>query len=153
MFDIRQLAMRLFQSKAQKRRWRLPIFFFGLIQMGQARAQSPVAGTYHGNFGLMGAELQVKSNGTYRYRFVNGESGTGNQYSGKWSLEGDSLILHHQFRRVTRGVGRRRIVTGWRKHSCKQTEVWILNGGRLCMREDSPMAQCISPAGQFTLAK
>lgn len=153
MFDLSQLAKRLFYGKVQRRRWRLPIFFFSLIQIGQARAQTSVAGTYYGNFGLMGAELQVKSNGTYRYRFVNGESGTGNQYSGKWALEGDSLILEHRFRRATRGVGRRRILTGWRKHSCKQTEVWILNGGRLCMREDSPMSQCITPASQLTLVK
>jgi hypothetical protein len=151
MFDIQERFKRIFSGKG--RRWRLPIVFFSLMQMGQARAQSAVAGTYYGNFGLMGAELQVKSNGTYRYRFVNGESGTGNQYSGKWSLEGDSLILHHQFRRATRGLGRRRILTGWHKHSYKQTEVWILNGGRLCMREDSPMSQCISPSSHFTLVK
>lgn len=151
MFDIQERFKRIIFGKG--RHWRLPIFFFSLIQMGQARAQSAVAGTYYGNFGLMGAELQVKSNGTYRYRFVNGESGTGNQYSGNWSLEGDSLILRHQFRRATRGVGRRRILTGWHKHSYKQTEVWILNGGRLCMREDSPMSQCISPSSHFTLVK
>ncbi len=151
MFEIQERFKRIFSGKG--RGWRLPIFFFSLMQMGQARAQSAVAGTYYGNFGLMGAELQVKSNGTYRYRFVNGESGTGNQYSGKWSLEGDSLILHHQFRRATRGLGRRRILTGWHKHSYKQTEVWILNGGRLCMREDSPMSQCISPSSHFTLVK
>jgi hypothetical protein len=151
MFDIQERFKRIFSGKG--RRWRLPIVFFSLMQMGQARAQSAVAGTYYGNFGLMGAELQVKSNGTYRYRFVNGESGTGNQYSGKWSLEGDSLILHHQFRRATRGLGRRRVLTGWHKHSYKQTEVWILNGGRLCMREDSPMSQCISPSSHFTLVK
>ncbi|PCJ67269.1 MAG: hypothetical protein COA58_02830 [Bacteroidetes bacterium] len=105
--------------------------------------QDVIKGKYTGEFGLMGADLTLKEDGTYKYKYVNGESGSGAVYYGNWTLGNDTLTLNHHYFRETKGIGRSGIRTKCKKHKTQKFEKWIFQDGRICVNNTSNEYNCL----------
>ncbi|HSY60786.1 MAG TPA: hypothetical protein VK796_02870 [Cytophaga sp.] len=110
----------------------LALFTFLLSPFSFAAHAQNVYGKYFMQDGMMGNELTIRKNHSFKLRAVNWESGNGAIHYGKWVLKNDTLVLEYKYVRTVKGVGEKRTRTNYKHTKETQSDVLILFKDKLC---------------------
>jgi hypothetical protein len=108
------------------------VFLLTVSFASAAHAQTIVHGKYFMQHAMMGNELILQKNHSFKLRAVNWESGNGAIHYGKWIFKNDTLVLEYKYFRAVKRVGKRSSETSRKRIGETNSDSLIVFEDNLC---------------------